>query len=330
MVAELIAAAALIVTVGAEWLHTRRCRRLAALAFGPGLHPRRWARLTPLLRALAVASVSWGLITLFLATPKVHHSDSGVAVGEYRHLMLVLDVSPSMRLEDAGPSGKQSRMQRASDLLQSFFERVTLEQYRISIVAVYSGAKPVVVDTTDAEVVRNILEDLPMHYAFKTGKTDIFTGLEEAARIARPWNPRSTIVALMSDGDTVPATGMPKMPASVSDVLIIGVGDPVKGKFIDGRQSRQDASTLRQIAVRLGGAYHNGNEKHLPTDLIQRVTSDSDSGALEKLTLREYAMIALTIGAAVLAFLPMALHLLGTHWRPGLPRVAESQRSKIA
>ena len=40
------------------------------------------------------------------------------------------------------------------------------------------------------------------------------------------------------------------------------------GKFIAGHQSRQDASTLRQVAVRLSGTYHNGNEKHLPTVLL--------------------------------------------------------------
>ncbi len=70
---------------------------------------------------------------------------------------------------------------------------------------------------------------------------------------------------MLSDGDTVPATGMPKMPASIADVLIVGVGDPRQGSFIDGRMSRQDASTLRQIAARLGGIYHDGNQKHIST-----------------------------------------------------------------
>ena len=119
---------------------------------------------------------------------------------------------------------------------------------------------------------RNILNDLPMHHAFPSGKTDLFSGLEEAATIAHPWNPRSTLLMMLTDGDTVPSTGMSTLPASIADVLIVGVGDPRTGSFIDGGQSRQDASTLRQIAARLGGVYHDGNTKHLSSDLLARLT----------------------------------------------------------
>ena len=78
--------------------------------------------------------------------------------------------------------------------MESFFKRVVIRQYRLSVVAFYTGAKPVVVDTSDIEVVRNILNDLPMHYAFTAGDTDVFAGLKEAAVLARPWRPKSTTV----------------------------------------------------------------------------------------------------------------------------------------
>jgi Ca-activated chloride channel family protein len=224
-----------------------------------------------------------------------------------------------MRLVDAGPTKTQSRMQRAHDVMESFFKRVPLEEYRISVVAVYNGAKPVVVDTTDVEVVRNVLGDLPMHYAFPAGKTKLFDGLEEAAKIARPWNPRSTTLLVVSDGDTVPAQGMPKMPASIGNVLVVGVGDPLAGKFIDGRQSRQDVSTLRQMAVRLGGHFHNANEKHLSSALIGELTASLGAGTLERLTKREYALIACGAGGFLLALLPLLLHFLGTRFAPGRP-----------
>src|SRR5262249_29725857 len=171
--------------------------------------------------------------------------------------------------------------------------------------------------TTDFEVVRNILGDLPMHHAFPTGKTKLFDGLDEAAKLMKPWNPRSTTVILVSDGDTVPATGMPTLPASEQGVLVIGVGDVAAGKFIDGRQSRQDASTLRQSAVRLGGPYFNATEHQLPSALVAGLTAEAEPGALEQLGLREYALLAATGGAGLLAFLPLLLELLGTRWRPG-------------
>jgi Ca-activated chloride channel family protein len=155
-----------------------------------------------------------------------------------------------------------------------------------------SGAKPVVVDTKDYEVVRNILGDLPMHYAFPAGKTKLLSGLEEAVKLAEPWSPRSTTLVVLSDGDTVPGTGMPRLPASIRSVLVVGVGDPNVGKFIDGRQSRQDVPTLKQIAVRLGGTFHNGNDHHLSSALISDAMGLESESLFEKLTLRDYALIA--------------------------------------
>jgi Ca-activated chloride channel family protein len=315
----LAALAAFVLTGLAEALHGLRVRRLARLVFGPRERPALWARGAGLLRALAAAALAWGLITLVLVEPKKHAGSDEVVLrdGDYKHVLLVLDVSPSMRLVDAGPGALQSRMQRARDVMESFFKRVPLEQYRISVVAVYNGAKPVVIDTTDVEVVRNILGDLPMHFAFRSGKTQLFEGLEEAVEIARPWNPRSTTLIVVSDGDTVPARGMPKMPASVSGVLVVGVGDPVTGKFIDGGQSRQNVSALRQIATRLGGTFHNGNERHLSSTLIGDLTRSEGQSPLDRLSRREYALLASAVGASVLAFLPLLLSVFGTRWRPG-------------
>jgi Ca-activated chloride channel family protein len=317
MVAVYAACAVIILAVGAEMLHSQRCRRLAPLAYGPSGKPAAWVCVTPLLRIAGLATMCWGLVTLMLIAPKVHTA-SEVPDSELKHVMLVLDVSPSMRLQDAGVEHNQSRRQRAFVLMESFFKRIAIQQYRVTVVAVYNGAKPVVVDTRDLEVVRNIMDDLPMEYAFTAGKTDIFSGLEEAAKLAHGWQPRSTTIILLSDGDTVPATGMPKMPASIANVLIVGVGDPVSGKFINGKQSRQNTSALRQIAIRLGGVYHNGNEKHLSTAVIKRLTAAKGRSKLEQLTRREFALIACGFGGFIYALLPLLLHFAGTRWNPGV------------
>jgi Ca-activated chloride channel family protein len=319
MHAELAALAVAILALAAETLHAARTKRLARLAFGPGQKPAAWARMAPALRVIALAALSWGLITLLELPPKVHVAET-IPDNERRHVLIVLDVSPSMRLKDAGPNADQSRMQRASVVMESFLQRVPIELYLLSVVDCYNGAKPVVVDTKDLEVVRNIFGDLPMHYAFSAGKTDLFSGLGEAARIARPWQPRSTLLLMLTDGDTVPATGMPKLPASVADVLIVGVGDPRQGSFIDGRMSHQDTSTLRQIAVRLGGVYHDGNSKHISTATLNAMTVIPRKTAFERLSRREYALLACGIGASLLALLPVLLHQFGTRYRPGVPR----------
>jgi len=176
-----------------------------------------------------------------------------------------------MRLKDAGPNADQSRLKRGADVMESFFQRIPVEVYLMSVVACYNGAKAVVVDTKDMEVVRNIFGDLPMHYAFPSGKTDLFSGLAEAVKIAAPWQPKSTLLLLLSDGDTVPATGMPKLPASVADVLVVGVGDPAPGRSSTAR-CRVRILTPAANRHRLGGIYHDGNQKHLSTELLSRLT----------------------------------------------------------
>ena len=317
MVAELAAIAVALFAAMAELLHARRCRRLASLAFGPSHRPARWVLFAPTLRIAAMTALAWGLVVLMTAPPRMHKSKE-ITDKERKHIILVLDVSPSMRLVDAGPDHKQSRSKRAASVMESFFRRVPVEHYLLTVIAVYNGAKPVVIDTKDLDVVRNILNDLPLSHAFPTGKTDLFAGLGEAAKIAHPWKPRSTLVMLVTDGDSVPSTGMPRMPASVSDTLIVGVGDSRVGTFIEGHQSRQDSTTLRQTAVRLNGAYHDGNEKHLSTSLLTQLTGVAERRALDMLTKREYALIACGAGATTIALLPMLLHYLGTRWRPGV------------
>ncbi len=318
--ALIAAAVAVALAFAAEGVHLRRLRPIARLAFGPSGRPAHWVRMVPLLRAAASGALAWGLVMLWVLIPKVHSGEGGALNDDAadKNVLLVLDVSPSMRLEDAGPTRNQSRMHRARDVLDSFLKRVPLEQYRFTVLAVYNGAKLVVERTRDVEVIRNILGDLPLHFAFDSGKTKLFDGLREAAEVAERWEPGSTTLILVSDGDTVPAQGMPTMPKAIESVLVVGVGDPATGTFIDGAQSRQDVSTLRQIATRLGGSFHNGNALHLSSVLIRDLTESGDESALEQLSLREYALAACGIGAALLALLPLLLHAFGTRWSPGV------------
>jgi hypothetical protein len=60
-------------------------------------------------------------------------------------------------------------------VILSVLERVALEQLRVSVAAFYTGAKAAVVDTFDLEVVKNILNDLPLEMAFEPGKTLLMT-----------------------------------------------------------------------------------------------------------------------------------------------------------
>jgi Ca-activated chloride channel family protein len=318
------AGVAVLLAVAAELLHARRVVRAAPLAFARRRRGAMYgvAALVGFLRVLAAGAAAWGLTTLALLPPRAHQTNE-IKENEYRHLVLVLDVSGSMQLEDAGPTGKQRRAERAADLIQSFFERVAAERYKTTLIAVYTDAKTVALDTTDREVIRNILTDLPLRHAFKPGETNIFAGLEEAAKVAKPWAPGSAVLMVVTDGDSIPATGMPKMPMSIgNNVVFVGVGNPNVPKPISGHMSRQDVSTLRQAATRLNGTYHDGNEKHLSTELVSRIDEKAAPKDAGKWTLREYALLALGLGSAVLAFLPFVLAVVGTGWTPGRMKTA--------
>jgi len=308
-----------------EWFHGRRLIRVGRLAFGPSGVPRSWTAAVPFLRVVAAAAVTWGLAHLTLLTGRVGRPQL-MPEGGYRHLVVAIDVSPSMQIKDAGPEHQQTRAQRAAAVLFSLLERIALDQMRISVVAFYNGAYPVVVDTYDLNVVRNILDDLPLDYAFAPGKTKLFAGLQEAAALAKPWKEGSTTLVLASDGDTVPDLGMPAMPSSIGRVLVIGVGDAASGRYIDGHQSRQDAGMLRQVAMRLGGLYHDGNQKHLASDELASLGEVVPMKDPAGHGLREAALAATVGGALVLAFLPVALAFWGAPWQ--VPRQEHKRQGK--
>ena len=320
MVSLYVTLGVFLVAMVGEVLHSMRVRRVNNLVFGPLGRPARWVMAVPPLRVLASCGLAWALSTLLMVDPKVHAGEE-VAEEDWRHLVLVYDVSPSMYLKDAGASGDLTRHERSRELIESLFERVQIGKFKISVVATYNGAKPVVTDTKDIEVVRHMLSDVDMQWAFKVGKTKLFDGISEAAKLGKDWRVNSALMVIISDGDTVPAAGMPELPPSFGGTLVVGVGDHLSGSFIAGQQSRQDESTLRQLAIRLGGEFHNGNRRQVPTDMLNSANEDTRKPLLERLTLREYALLVMLLSAGIIGAIPLLLHYCGTFWRPGVQPV---------
>ena len=307
-----------VCSVLAEWWHSRRIRRVGRLAFGPLGQARVWTRCAPPARVLALTAMAWGLVTLFFIRPRTANYDQ-IPEGGYRHLIIAWDVSPSMQLDDGGfDMGKQkkrTRAQRGAKVLLSLFERIALDQVRISIVAFFTGAKPVVVDTYDLNVVKNILDDLPLDRAFDPGKTSVISGIEESVKLAKGWEPDSTTLLVVSDGDTVPDTGLPDLPPSINKVLVAGVGDPRRGVFIDGHMSRQNSRVLRQLARRLGGEYVDVNDVQIPTSQLAELAGVRNLVDPGEKGRREIALACVATGAGLLALLPAGLAFFGSPWQ---------------
>ena len=294
----------------AEWLHARRIRRVARLAFGSSGKPAGWVALVPPTRVAAAGVLGWSLVILLAVDPQVREVQDNRAAS--KHLLLALDVSPSMQLVDSGPEReKQARAIWGGKVLQGILDRLDMATTRITLVAFYTDAKTVLTETPDKAVIANALDGLPMYAAFESGPTRLQEGVVAALDAAKGWMPGSATLVVLSDGDTLSSSAAAvRLPASIADVIVIGVGDPHRSMPIAGHSSRQDTTSLKQLATRLGGIYHQGNEKHLPSSILEELTM-IEPRLSDETSLRELALLLVGLSAIVLAAITPALALLG-------------------
>ena len=302
----------LLLSALAEALHARRVRVAARLAFGPEGASRGWTIIAPLLRCIALAAFAWGLAVMW----QLHQAAKDGKPADTKEpvrLVFVADLSPSMYLKDAGPEGKQTRQERMREEVETVLMRVGGD-LRYGVIGFYTEAHSVVMDARDPELVRNVFNGLPLQYVMKAGSTDLGTAINAAVKMVDGMPAQTVRLVVFTDGDTIPLQPILPRPKSVKDVLVLGVGNPRKGTFIAGHQSRQDAEVLATVARSLRGSYFDVNEKHLPTaalgDLVQR-TPLPKSG----LDLAQWAVLAMALGSAILALLPVALQYAGSRWR---------------
>ena len=298
----------------AEWLHARRVRRLARLAFGLESRPRLWTRAAPPLRVLALTGAVWSLAVLIAFEGSSRTRERNAAAT--RHLLVLLDVSPSMQLQDAGERGGDKRSARAAELLRSVMERAPSDEVKITMACFYTDTMLLAKECSDREVIWNFADNLPLHIAYRPGKTDLVKSLNSAGELVKEFPRKTTTVLVLTDGDAVPDSGLKPMPSTVSQIIFAGVGDATKGAFIDGHLSRQDNASLSQLARRLGGQYHNGNAKQVPSEMLRRLIAPDETTEKFKLNLRVLAITLLASSAAILCLLPLLLENLGSAWKP--------------
>jgi Ca-activated chloride channel family protein len=318
----LVALAVAGVTGLAEFWHARRSRELSRLTFGPAQAPRPWTRIAPPLRLAACTLLAWGLTLLALAEPELLGSAAGEELqqetdpADMQRVLLVLDVSPSMNAEDAGPEQTMRRRDRVMQVVDGVLSRIALSRTKFSIVVFFTSARPVVVDATDTQVVRNILDNLPLVWSFEPGRTRLVEGLIAAGELAEDWPPDSTTMFLCTDGDTVDFSQVPELPRSIRDVQILAVGDPLRGTRVGAHESRQQAAILKRLAVELRGDYYNVNRRHLPSEALADLARVPPPPPDEGLQFKDVARIAVGLGALILVLLPVALQYFGSSWKP--------------
>ena len=309
------APAVLLVAIAAERLHARRVRAVAPLLLGRSHRFTPLAAIAPAVRGLALAAVAWGTTVLLVTPPQQWEGNvtasNAVTPKDFKRLLILLDVSPSMNLPDAD-AGSQTRAARAAAVLDNLSARLDLGQTRVSIVPFYTEARPVVVDAVDPALVHFFATEATLEHAFEDGLTDLHAGVNAALDLARDWRSNSATLVVITDGDSVSKTPVNDRPPSIDRVLVVGVGDAVSGTFINDHISRHDPDNLRQLALRLRGRYVNADRLFVPSEDIESVSGMLARTVAPPRDRRDVALFVLTGGSVTLAALPFLLSAFGT------------------
>jgi hypothetical protein len=297
-----------LLAIGAELWHGRRCRTAAAMVFA---RPRRGLAVVAVAAAVRVTGVTVtaaSLVLLWHSSIVTRNSTGAVAsTGEMDRMIVIMDASNSMNLQDAGPDGSETRASRARTLIHQLINRAG-RMPRVTLVTFGESALPVVHDSRDWDVLSNVLLRQYYSTSFKSEKTDIDHAVTKSLRMARDWVKKSTVVVLVTDGEGDTAYDEFEVPPSVRQFIVVGVGSP-EGRPI-GRNppqvSRQDAENLQRIARLVGGEYFDGTRELLPEEYIDRALPPPPP-AVPPETHREFALVLFAVGVAVLALLPLAL-----------------------
>lgn len=305
-----------------EWLHSRRVRRVAALAFGPAERPRRWTLLVPWFRSLTLALMTWALVFLLLTSQPLFIDSEGsdeVAEDEIEHTLLLCDLSPSMSLMDAGELGDLTRRAQMKKVLASIADRFG-KQVRYTLVCFYTKPVPIVKNASDLAILYNVLDDLPIEKAIGPGKTDLGAAINLGLEMVADYPEDSTTMIVITDGDTIELADLNVLPPSVKKTLVLGVGDTREGISIDGHLSRQDPTVLAYIASHLRGEYINVNQKLLESASMAHLVQGSSPMGNHRWTQADYARMLFIISACLYAFLPVLQEFFGSGWTAVQPQ----------
>ena len=247
---------------GLRWLLAAR-RAQVAVAFGPGPLQRDWmAALRFLPDVVLGLALSFGIVAL--ARPqrtdeRVEQSGRGI------DLVLALDVSGSMEIQDLRPNRLEAAKRIATDFLK------TRAGDRLALVAFAGEAYSLAPLTTDYDLLREDLASLRVGM-IKLDGTAIGTALGVATNRLRESTARSRVCILLSDGESNAGSLDPLLAAQLAHafgirIYTIGLG---KDGFVPygqdslGRtryvQTRLDETTMRQLAAAAEGQFFRATD----------------------------------------------------------------------
>jgi Ca-activated chloride channel family protein len=230
-----------------------------------------WLRYIPMiLMALFMAMVLVALARPQRTNEKVEQSTEGIDI------MLVIDISESMKIEDFPPN----RLEAAKDVAQKFIEGRLND--RIGIVIFAGDAYSLAPLTTDYQLLHNYIESISFDMIQKGG-TAIGSALAVATNRMIESETQSKVVILLSDGDNTAGNIDPIISAELAKaynikLYTIGVGKEglvPYGKDPFGRtqyiENTLDETTLRKIANIGAGSFFRAADQESLGDIFTTI-----------------------------------------------------------
>jgi len=246
-----------------RWLLARR-RRQVVVAFGPGGLRPDWRALLRFVPDV-VLSLALALLVLAAARPQ-RASEHLTQTGQGIDIVLAVDLSASMELEDLKPT----RLEAAKRLARSFVQQRAGD--RLGLVAFAGQAYSLVPLTTDYELLLDNLSNLKPGLIEEDG-TAIGTALGVVINRLRESTARSKVCLLLSDGENTAGNLDPLLAAQLAHaygirLYTIGLGEdgfvPYGRDSTTGKpryvQTRLDETTMRQLAQAASGRFFRATD----------------------------------------------------------------------
>ncbi|OKL41646.1 vWA domain-containing protein [Pontibacter flavimaris] len=202
-------------------------------------------------------------------------------------IVLVLDVSGSMELQDIQPN----RLEAAKDVALGFINgRV---QDRIGMVVFAGDAYSLAPLTTDYDLLRESIDAIGFKMIQNDG-TAIGSALAVAINRMRDSNAKSKVIILISDGENTAGSLDPELAAQLAygygiKLYTIGIGKDGQVPYdVDGSgqvlyvETQMDESNLRQIA-RIGeGQFFRADSRNALQQVFQQINQMEKTEVTEK------------------------------------------------
>lgn len=229
-------------------------------------------------------------------------------------IVLVLDMSTSMRAEDLKPN----RFEAARNVAKDFVDKRNSD--RIGLVTFAMQSFTVVPPTLDYRLLKNLIDDLQM--GIIEDGTAIGMGIATAINRLKESSAESKIIILLTDGQNNAGEIDPVTAADLAvtyDIKIYTIGagtrgtapypiqDPIFGRRYQNVEVNIDEEMLNSVAELTGGKYYRATDSEQLEQIYAEI-DELETTEIEELIYTDYEenydrYLSLSLGFLILSFL---------------------------